>query len=213
MNLSDLRKEYTRAELDLATVAGSPFDQFQQWFEEALACELNEPNAMVLATSTPEGRTSQRTVLLKSYDTQGFVFFTNYHSNKARQMDQNPHVSILFPWYGLERQVAIEGKAIRVSTGESMKYFLSRPHGSQLGAWVSHQSQVISSRGILEQKLAEMKQKFREGKVPFPDFWGGFRIIPTRIEFWQGRPNRLHDRILYRRNDESQAWQTERLAP
>lgn len=210
-DIASLRKEYARAELDIDSVEKSPVDQFRKWFEEALKAELIEPNAMVLATSDLAGKINQRTVLLKAYDEEGFVFFTNYASRKARQIGENAQVSLLFPWYGLERQVAITGKAEKISAAESARYFLSRPFGSQLGAWVSHQSQVISSRSILEMKLDEMKRKFKEGKVPLPDFWGGYKVVPETIEFWQGRPSRLHDRIYFTK--EGLIWKIERLSP
>ena len=211
MNIADLRNEYTRAELSEDSVDTSPFNQFDKWLAEALKSELLEPNAMILSTANEKGQPSSRTVLLKAFDEAGFVFYTNYHSRKADEIEKNNQVSILFPWYGLERQVTIQGKTERVSKTESLTYFLSRPTGSQLGAWVSHQSQVISSRSILEMKLAEMKQKFKDGKIPLPDFWGGYRIIPHSIEFWQGRASRLHDRIRYDLVEGS--WQIRRLAP
>ncbi len=211
LDLTSLRQDYTKASLDTDSVSPSPFDQFQLWFQQALSGGILEPNAMVLGTSDAAGNVSQRTVLLKAFDQKGFVFYTNYKSKKAQQISENGKVSLLFPWYKLERQVAISGIAEKVSTQESMAYFLSRPHGSQLGAWVSHQSKVITSRSILEQKLSEMKAKFKEGKLPFPDFWGGYRIVPTSIEFWQGRSSRLHDRILYERNEN--IWDIKRLAP
>jgi len=211
LDLASLRQEYTKASLDLDSVCASPFDQFQQWFDEAQKSEVTEPNAMVLSTSDLSGHITQRTVLLKAIDPNGFVFYTNYKSRKARQIEENPQVCILFPWYQLERQVIITGRAEKVSTAQSMKYFLSRPLGSQLGAWVSHQSEVITSRSILEMKLQEMKAKFKDGKIPLPDFWGGYKIVPDSIEFWQGRASRLHDRILYTRSDSD--WSTQRLAP
>lgn len=209
--IASLRREYSKASLDVDSVDPSPFVQFNKWFEEAVSGVLLEPNAMILATTDPSGTVSQRTVLLKAFDQNGFVFYTNYKSRKAVQIELNPRVSLLFPWFGLERQLSVMGTAVKVSRTESLKYFLSRPAGSQLGAWVSHQSQVISSRSILEMKLEEMKQKFREGKIPLPDFWGGYRVIPETVEFWQGRANRLHDRIQYSRNNG--AWKIERLSP
>jgi pyridoxamine 5'-phosphate oxidase len=211
MDLGNLRKEYTQAGLDETSVASSPFQQFELWFEQATQAELLEPNAMSLTTVSASGRPSLRTVLLKFFDSQGFVFFTNYSSRKSQEIAGNPRVALLLPWYGLERQVIIEGSACRISTTESLKYFLSRPHGSQLGAWVSQQSSVISSRSVLEMKLAELKRKFQEGQVPLPEFWGGYRVVPDRFEFWQGRPNRLHDRICYTARDDQ--WEVERLAP
>jgi pyridoxamine 5'-phosphate oxidase len=210
IDVAALREEYSGADLDVDSAAESPFSQFKKWFEEAVSGELLEPNAMVLSTRGDDFP-DQRTVLMKAYDEKGIVFYTNYKSNKARQIEENPAVSILFPWYGLQRQVKVLGTATKISTAESMTYFTSRPFGSQLGAWVSHQSQVISSRSILEMKLAEMKEKFKLGKVPLPDFWGGFRIAPVAFEFWQGRPNRLHDRLLYEK--EGHDWTIKRLAP
>lgn len=211
LDLASLRQEYTKASLDLDSVASTPTEQFQKWFDEAQKGELTEPNAMVLSTASQEGDITQRTVLLKAFDSKGFVFYTNYKSRKAQQIEQNNKVSLLFPWYQLERQVAVTGYAEKVSTAESVKYFMSRPFGSQLGAWVSHQSQVITSRSILEVKLNEMKEKFKEGKVPLPDFWGGYRVVPSTIEFWQGRPSRLHDRILYTKVNDK--WTKNRLSP
>lgn len=214
MELYNFREEYTRAGLDLPDLAASPFDQFRLWFEQACAAKIAEPNAMTLCTVGADGMPSARTVLLKAYDERGFVFFTNYTGRKAVQIRENPRAALLFPWVTLERQVAIEGRVEKISAAESLKYFISRPHGSQLGAWVSHQSSVISSRSILLKKLDEMKRKFSEGKVPLPDFWGGYRVVPVRIEFWQGRPNRLHDRFEYTREDENaSAWAINRLAP
>jgi pyridoxamine 5'-phosphate oxidase len=210
-DISALRKEYAQRTLDEGEVDESPFRQFELWFNEALKAEIPEPNAMVLATAGKDAVPFQRTVLLKQYDEHGFVFYTNYQSRKAEQIKDNPRASLLFPWYELERQVSINGRVEKVSHGESMKYFLSRPHGSQLGAWVSQQSQVISSRSILEMKLAELKRKFSEGKIPFPDFWGGFRVVPERIEFWQGRTSRLHDRIEYIHSEGH--WLIRRLSP
>ncbi len=211
LDLGSLRQEYSRASLDLDSVASSPIEQFQKWFAEAQKGELTEPNAMVLGTSGNKGNITQRTVLLKAFDERGFVFYTNYKSRKAQQIADNNQVSLLFPWYQLERQVAITGKAEKVNPAESFKYFMSRPLGSQLGAWVSHQSQIITSRSILEVKLNEMKEKFKEGKIPLPDFWGGYRVVPSTVEFWQGRPSRLHDRILFTRAKET--WTTDRLSP
>lgn len=211
MNIADLRKEYTQAELDISNVSSSPFLQFESWFNEALKSELLEPNAMVLSTADATGKPLQRTVLLKAFDEKGFVFYTNYESRKAKQIAENNQVCLLFPWYGLERQVIITGKTEKVSKIESLQYFVTRPHGSQLGAWVSHQSSVITSRSILEIKLNEIKQKFKDGKIPLPDFWGGYRVIPDSIEFWQGRSSRLHDRICYQL--ENEAWNISRLSP
>ena len=210
--IADLRREYSQAALDLDSVNAEPIKQFEQWFKEAQEAEILEPNAMVLSTVDGKGMPFQRTVLMKALDDRGIVFYTNYKSRKAQQIEENNQVSVLFPWYALERQVLITGRAEKVSTKESMAYFASRPFGSRLGAWVSQQSKVISSRSILEMKLAEMKQKFKDGKVPLPDFWGGYRIVPEAFEFWQGRKNRLHDRLMYSANPEGD-WQIERMAP
>ena len=210
-DLSSIRQEYMQHELSEKDVSRDPFDQFAKWFDETLNAEIKEPTAMVLATAGVSGMVTQRTVLLKEFDPEGFVFYTNYKSRKAKQLEENAQASLLFPWYPLERQVAIIGKVEKVSTAQSAKYFLSRPVGSQMGAWISNQSEVITSRSILEAKLAEIKQKFKDGKIPLPGFWGGYRVIPTSIEFWQGRPSRLHDRIRYTREDTS--WQIERLSP
>lgn len=215
MDISHLREEYTQAGLQRNNLRTSPFDQFELWFEQAQKARIAEPNAMSLATVSASGMPSLRTVLLKYFDQSGFVFFTNYHSNKARDIADNPHVALMFPWVALERQVVVQGRAEKVSTSESLRYFTRRPHGSQLGAWVSQQSKVITGRKVLEQKLEEMKRKFREGKVPLPDFWGGYRVIPINIEFWQGRPNRLHDRFQYSRPSAGNVsdWQIHRLSP
>ncbi|MEQ8240779.1 MAG: pyridoxamine 5'-phosphate oxidase [Cyclobacteriaceae bacterium] len=212
MELASIRKEYSQASLDKESADISPFKQFDKWMSEAVKAELNEPTAMVLSTSDSAGKINQRTVLLKEFNETGFVFYTNYSSRKAHQISENNQVSILFPWYTLERQVAVTGVASKISKAQSLKYFLSRPFGSQLGAWVSNQSKIISSRSILESKLAEMKRKFSEGKVPLPDDWGGYIIKPTTFEFWQGRQNRLHDRLLYTLS-EDENWNIERLAP
>lgn len=212
MDIGALRNEYTQAGLSKANLATNPFLQFETWFKQAKQAELVEVNAMQLATASAQGKPSLRTVLLKAFDEQGFVFYTNYHSQKAQQIAENPQVAALFFWKELERQVEITGRVEKVSALESLKYFTSRPRGSQLGAWVSAQSSIINSRKLLEAKLEEMKQKFSNGEIPLPDFWGGFRIIPDTIEFWQGRPNRLHDRFEYRRQG-LDTWQIERLAP
>ena len=213
MDIGALRREYTQAGLSKANLAANPFLQFETWFQQANQAHITEVNAMQIATSTAQGRPSLRTVLLKAFDEQGFVFYTNYHSQKAQQIAENPQVAALFFWKELERQVEITGRIEKVSTLESLKYFTSRPRGSQLGAWVSAQSSIISSRKLLEAKLEEMKQKFSSGEIPLPDFWGGFRIIPDTVEFWQGRPNRLHDRFEYRHITEENSWQIERLSP
>ena len=211
MDLSQLRQEYRQAGLRRRDLHSDPVEQFRHWFQQAQAAELLEPNAMVLGTTDGQ-RPSSRTVLLKAFDGRGFVFFTNYRSRKAIEIAACPQVSLLFPWYGLARQVAILGPATRISTAESLAYFASRPLGSQLGAWVSQQSQVISSRSLLEQKWQELQQRFREGGVPLPTGWGGYRVDPVEFEFWQGSENRLHDRFRYRPGDDG-GWLIERLAP
>lgn len=210
-DVAALRRNYTRAGLRRSELDPDPIGQFRRWFGEAAAAELVEPNAMVLST-TDGRRPSSRTVLLKAYDERGFVFFTNYESRKACDIAENVHVSLLFPWYPLERQLGILGQAERISTAESLAYFVSRPHGSRLGAWVSQQSSVITSRRLLEMKWDEMKRKFTRGEIPLPTFWGGFRVVPCEFEFWQGRENRLHDRFRYIRQPDG-VWAIERLAP
>ena len=213
MDIGALRQEYTQMGLSRETLARNPIEQFSVWFQQAMQANILEPNAMQIATATPQGKPSLRTVLLKSYDERGFVFYTNYSSQKSQEIAINNQVTLLFFWEELERQVEISGHAEKVSTLESLAYFTSRPRGSQLGAWVSAQSSIISSRGLLEMKLDEMKRKFQEGEIPLPSFWGGYRIVPTTIEFWQGRPNRLHDRFEYRRDINKQAWSLVRLSP
>lgn len=189
-----------------------PLRMFQRWYEDAIALELPEPNSLSLATVDAEGQPWLRTVLLKLYDERGFVFYTNYESRKARHMDANPRVALLFPWVALARQVKVTGRAERVSTAESLKYFATRPRGSQIGAWASPQSQVITSRSLLEAKVDEIRRKFAHGEVPLPSFWGGYRVAPDTIELWQGRESRLHDRFRYTRQSDG-GWTIERLAP
>ena len=210
-DLADLRREFRGQPLRRADLDADPFVQFDRWFQEATRAAVPEPNAMCLATVAADGQPSSRTVLLKFYDRSGFVFYTNYGSRKARERAANPRVALLLFWPELFRQVKIRGHASRCSSAESLAYFLRRPRDSQLGAWVSSQSQVISSRAVLEQKFAEMKQKFAAGEVPLPSFWGGYRVVPQDIEFWQGQENRLHDRFAYSRKGDG--WQIERLAP
>lgn len=212
MDLTALRAKYTTRGLDIKDLNPNPFLQFELWFKQAMEADLLEPNAFSLATVGNDMMPSIRTVLLKIFDEKGFVFFTNYKSHKAKQIEENPKAAALFAWLDLERQVKIEGSIEKISKTESLKYFLSRPKGSQIGAWVSHQSQVISSRSLLEQKFDEIRRKFVKGEVPFPDFWGGYIIKPTKIEFWQGGQDRLHDRFVYElQNDNS--WAISRLAP
>lgn len=212
MDLTNLRGKYTTKGLDIKDLDQNPLKQFELWFNQAIEAKLTEPNAFSLATVGIEMMPSIRTVLLKIFDEKGFVFFTNYESKKAVQISQNPKAAALFTWLDLERQVKIEGSVEKISKTESLKYFLSRPKGSQLGAWVSQQSQVISSRSLLEQKFDEMKRKFVKGEIPFPSFWGGYIIKPIRIEFWQGGEDRLHDRFLYELQDDK-SWKISRLAP
>ena len=211
MDLGDLREEYTRDGLRRSQLPNNPLSLFEQWFLQAQQAKLLEPNAMSLSTVAVCGQPSSRTVLLKYFDDNGFVFFTNYHSRKAQQIADNNQVALLFPWVALERQVSVQGYAEKISNAESLKYFLSRPKGSQLGAWVSQQSTVIDSRQVLEIKMAEVKRKFKNGVIPLPDFWGGYRVVPTCIEFWQGRSNRLHDRFCY--YQQNGQWQIDRLSP
>ncbi|MBV6644617.1 MAG: pyridoxamine 5'-phosphate oxidase [Cyclobacteriaceae bacterium] len=211
MDIASLRKEYVQDELEIESTPTDPFELFQKWFQQASKADVLEPNAMILSTVSEAKKPTQRTVLLKAYDSNGFVFYTNYTSRKAKQIEGNNQVCLLFPWYALERQVTVTGRAQKVSKAQSLKYFTSRPKGSQLGAWVSHQSEVISTRSLLEAKLDEMKRKFKEGEIPLPDFWGGYRVIPDSIEFWQGRQNRLHDRIFYELADGN--WNKSRLSP
>ncbi|GBF81038.1 pyridoxamine 5'-phosphate oxidase [Aphanothece sacrum] len=212
MDLGALREDYTRNGLSREDLNISPFKQFEKWFQQACEAELPEPNAMSLATASSQGEPSLRTVLLKYFDDKGFVFFTNYESKKAQQIAENPKVAILFLWLPLERQVKIQGTATKITTAESLKYFVTRPRGSQLGAWCSSQSSIITSRQLLEMQFEELKQKFDQGDIPLPSFWGGYRIIPRRFEFWQGRPNRLHDRFSYTIKDQEN-WEIHRLAP
>lgn len=211
MDLSEFRKEYSARGLHREDLDAHPLGQFERWFSQAVDLKLHEPNAMSLATVDASGCPLLRTVLLKYFDREGFVFFTNYESRKAEQMAKNPKVSLLFPWITLERQVIVQGRAEKVSSAESLRYFTSRPRESQLGAWVSSQSSVISSRKLLMQKLSELKEKFSAGEIPLPSFWGGYRVIPETIEFWQGGPARLHDRFLY--TLDGSEWSIDRLSP
>jgi len=211
MDIADLRQEYTQEQLDKSNLDSDPYAQFEKWFGQALKSEVQEPNAMVLATSNSENQPFTRTVLLKKMDSKGFVFFTNYESRKATQIAMNAKVSALFLWLPLERQVSINGTVERIPQKESLSYFTSRPLSSQIGAWASKQSSIISSRSILEGKWNEVKEKFAQGKIPLPSFWGGYRIIPHSFEFWQGRKSRLHDRFLYSKNGDN--WSVDRLSP
>ncbi len=210
--IAELRKDYTLKGLSEDEMSPNPFKQFAVWFEQALSAELPEPNAMTVATATPDGKPSARIVLLKDFDPRGFVFYTNYHSHKGSELTNNPQAALVFWWAELERQVRICGEVERVSAEESDKYFYSRPLNSRLGAWASEQSQAIASRDILEQRLQELQLKYQNQDVPRPPHWGGWRVIPKEIEFWQGRPSRLHDRLRYTLVD-SGNWQIERLSP
>ncbi len=210
-DLADLRRDYGSKALRRADLHSDPFAQFDRWFHEAAGARALDPNAMNLATVDAQGQPSSRTVLLKFYDPRGFVFYTNLGSRKAHEIGANAKVALLFFWPEIHRQVKIRGTATRTSAMESLGYFMRRPRDSQLGAWVSSQSQPISSRALLEQKFAEMKQKFAAGDVPLPSFWGGYRVSPDAIEFWQGQESRLHDRFLYTRREGG--WRIERLAP
>jgi pyridoxamine 5'-phosphate oxidase len=212
ISVADLRKEYTFRGLSEADAHPNPFEQFKLWFNQALAAQLPEPNAMTIATATSDGKPSARMVLLKDYDERGFVFYTNYNSHKGQQLVKNPWAAIAFWWAELERQVRIEGRVEKVSEAESDEYFHSRPKGSQLGAWASNQSQAVESREVLEQRLQQLKDEYENKEIPRPPHWGGFRVIPDEIEFWQGRPSRLHDRLLYRRGEDG-SWTIQRLAP
>jgi len=212
LDLSTFRGKYTTKNIDIQDLHQNAFKQFEIWFNDAIKAKLLEPNAFSLATVGSNMKPSIRTVLLKVFDEKGFVFFTNYESKKAKQIEQNQNVAALFTWLELERQIQIEGKVEKISTTDSLKYFLSRPKGSQIGAWVSTQSQIISSRALLEEKFLQMKRKFLNKEVPFPSFWGGYAIKPTKVEFWQGGENRLHDRFLYELQDDNN-WKISRLAP
>lgn len=211
-SVANLRKDYTFRGLSEADAHPDPFEQFRIWFDQALAAGLPEPNAMTISTVTSDGKPSARMVLLKDYDERGFVFYTNYESHKGQQLLQNPWGAITFWWAELERQVRIEGRVEQVSAIESDEYFHSRPRGSQLGAWVSAQSQVIDSREVLEDRLQQLEQEYKNKEIPRPPHWGGFRVIPTAIEFWQGRPSRLHDRLLYQFSEDG-TWKIQRLSP
>jgi pyridoxamine 5'-phosphate oxidase len=208
---ADIRKGYALDVLDEKRVSVDPFTQFSQWWEEVLKAGIEEPNAMTLATADKQGRPEARTVLLKGFDAAGFVFYTNYESAKARQLDENPFCSVLFFWKELERQVRIIGAVEKVSAAETAEYFNSRPEGSRIGAWASPQSRVVADKQWLENNYREYEVKFQGGVIPVPSHWGGYRVVAERIEFWQGRPNRMHDRIQYRK--EAGRWIIERLAP
>ncbi len=211
MDVSDLRRSATGPALERENLRGDPIVQFEDWFRDACDSVRMDPNAMTLSTVDPQHRPASRTVLLKYFDERGFVFFTNLESSKAGHIAANANVALLFFWRELGRQVSIRGTAAKIPTGETLRYFATRPRGSQIGAWVSSQSSIISTRSLLEAKFEELKQKFRDKDIPLPSFWGGYRVVPREIEFWQGRDNRLHDRFLYARQDDG--WRIHRLAP
>ena len=212
MDVSDLRRSATGAALEREDLDADAIVQFGHWFREACDSGWMDPNAMALSTVDADNRPASRTVLLKYFDERGFVFFTNLESRKADDISDNANVALLFFWRELGRQVSIRGLAEKIPTGETLRYFATRPRGSQIGAWVSAQSSVISARSLLEAKFEELKQKFRDKEIPLPSFWGGYRVVPLEIEFWQGRENRLHDRFLYTRQADDR-WQIDRLAP
>lgn len=212
MNADELRQNLMAQGLNRSELSPNPVNQFESWYKQTIATGVHEPGAMSLCTVDEEGQPWQRIVLLKLFDENGFVFFTNYESRKARQIAINPKVSLLFPWHTMGRQVKMTGEAEKISTAESLKYFISRPRGSQIGAWASNQSQVISSRSVLQSMFNSMKEKYGNKDVPLPPFWGGYRVKPATFEFWQARDSRLHDRFIYRKND-AQEWSSERMAP
>jgi pyridoxamine 5'-phosphate oxidase len=212
LSIADMRREYTRAGLAEADIDADPFVQFERWFREAMDAEVIETNAMTLATATRDGYPSARIVLLKGFDTDGFVFYTNYESRKGRELEENPRAALLFYWPELTRQVRVEGDVSRVSAEESYAYFQTRGEMSRLGAWASRQSQVIANREVLDQRLTELRAQHADGDIPLPPYWGGYRLIPRAFEFWHGRPSRLHDRITYERQPDG-TWSTQRLSP
>jgi pyridoxamine 5'-phosphate oxidase len=212
-DIAQLRRDYARARLDEADVSHDPFVEFARWFAEAQEAKVPEPTAMTLATSSPDGHPSARIVLLKGFDPRGFVFFTDHRSRKGLELEANPRAALVFWWDELERQIRITGGVALASHEESERYFKSRPLGSRIGAWASHQSRVIPARTTLEGDVKEVEARFSDGNVPLPPHWGGYRVVPDAIEFWQGRENRLHDRIRYVRETGPHGWRIERLSP
>jgi pyridoxamine 5'-phosphate oxidase len=212
MSLADLRRDYSLSGLSEKDLSRDPFRQFERWFQEAEAAKIPEPNAMVCSLASRDGAPSSRTVLLKGFDGRGFVFYSNYESRKARELAENPRISLLFPWIALERQLIVEGRVSQLPREESDAYFHSRPRASQLAAWASPQSAVIASRSVLEEAFKTLETKYAGQEVPMPAYWGGYRVQPVTIEFWQGRHGRLHDRLRYRR-DPNGTWAVDRLAP
>jgi pyridoxamine 5'-phosphate oxidase len=210
-SLAEMRENYTRGGLSEDEAGHDPFALFRVWFDAAVEAKLAEPNAMILATVSPEGQPSARAVLLKALDDRGFTFFTNYDSRKGRDLDRSPRAAVCFLWAPLERQVRVEGVVEKVTARESDDYFVNRPLGSRLGAWASRQSDVISGREYLERQHAELTAKYPDGNVPRPEFWGGYRLVPEMVEFWQGRPSRLHDRVRF--VGSGNVWRRERLSP
>ncbi|MGW4377969.1 pyridoxamine 5'-phosphate oxidase [Streptomyces albidoflavus] len=214
LNPAAMRKQYRREGLDASALAAEPMEQFAHWFAEAARDGLYEPNAMIVSTAGADGAPDSRTVLLKQYDRRGFVFYTNYASRKAIDLDANPQVALLFPWHPLARQVRVTGTAAQVPREETAAYFRTRPHGSQIGAWASDQSAVVPGRATLDRAYADLAARHPEGEeVPVPPHWGGYRVTPRTVEFWQGRENRLHDRLRYVRSGDGEGWRVERLAP
>lgn len=212
MDLQDIRRDFRKGTLTRDELTDDPIEQFKLWMQQALTTDLVDPTAMVLATSARDGQVSQRVVLLKGLDERGFVFYTNYESRKSREISVNSKVSLHFPWFAIERQVMVCGVAEKVSLDESRSYFQSRPRDSQLAAWASPQSRVLSSREAMMQQLESLQKKYADAEIPLPEFWGGYRVRPSQIEFWQGGANRLHDRFVYTLQP-GQAWQIDRLAP
>lgn len=211
LSIADMRREYGQPGFNDSDLDPDPFRQFQVWFQDAVDANVIESNAMVLATATSDGRPSVRVVLLKGMDSDGFVFYTNYDSRKGGELQENPRAALLFYWPELTRQVRVEGQVQQVSREESEAYFRTRAHLSQLGAWASRQSSVIPSRAYLEERMAQLVQEYDDSEVPLPPYWGGYRLLPDGFEFWHGRPNRLHDRIQYTRDDAT--WTIARLSP